>query len=411
MNQLHETRDAIDSVLRIMAERDYATSTIKTHRGILNSLIKFMEKNHYTKMEEHVGLAYIKERTGVTMNGFWGRGNQKINTALKPVQNLFYYLNNGDLTYFIRSRIKPFQCPPAFKPEYQLFQKEYRERNYAGATIVCNNNIVRRLLAFLHKKKIESSDDITASHLTEFIATFTECRPRYVSTVLYVLRNYFTFLQDMNFIKTNLATSLPHVRILRNAFIPHAWKTDDVKKLLASIDRNSAKGKRDYAILLMVAHLGLRVSDIRNMKLSNLNWNKKTIALSVRKTGQALELPLLDDIGWAIIDYLKNGRPQTACDRLFVRHRAPFDSFGENESFYRELHRYMQVAGIIPPTGFHCGLHSLRNTLARNMLEAKTPLPVISEVLGHANINTTSIYLKIDLGGLRKCALDPEEVL
>lgn len=219
-------------------------------------------------------------------------------------------------------------------------------------------------------------------------------------------------MQDMNIVKTNLAASLPHVRILRNAFIPHAWKTDDVKKLLASIDRYSAKGKRDYAILIMVAHLGLRVSDIRNMRLSNLNWNRKTITLSMQKTGQPLELPLLDDIGWAIIDYLKNGRPQTACDRLFVRHRAPFDSFGENASFYRELHRYMQVAGITPPTGgVHCGLHSLRSTLARNMLEAKTPLPVISEVLGHTNINTTSIYLKIDLDGLRKCALDPEEVL
>ena len=201
------------------------------------------------------------------------------------------------------------------------------------------------------------------------------------------------------------------MRIMRNAFIPHAWKTDDVKKLLASIDRDSAKGKRDFAILLMITHLGLRVSDIRNMKLSSLNWNRKIITLSVQKTRQALELPLLDDIGWAIIDYLKNGRPKTVCDRLFVRHRAPFDSFGENASFYNELHRYMQVAGITPPTCVHCGLHSLRSTLARNMLEAQTPLPVIAEVLGHANINTTSIYLKIDLEGLRKCALDPEEVL
>ena len=154
MNQLDETRDAIGAVLRIMAEREYAASTIRTHRGILNSLIKFMEKNHYTKMEEHVGLAYIKERTGVAMNGFWGQGNRKINTALKPLQNLFYYLDNGDLSYFMRSRIKPFRCPPAFKSEYQFFQKEYRNRNYAGATIVCNNNIVRRLLTFLQKKSL-----------------------------------------------------------------------------------------------------------------------------------------------------------------------------------------------------------------------------------------------------------------
>ena len=152
MDQLHETRDAINAVLGIMAKREYAASTIKTHRGILNSLIKFMEKNHYTKMEEHVGLSFVKERTGMVMDGFWGKGNRKINTLLKPLQNLFYYLDNGDLSYFMRSKIKPFQCPLAFKSEYQLFQKEYRERNYAGATIVSNNNIVRRLLTFLQKK-------------------------------------------------------------------------------------------------------------------------------------------------------------------------------------------------------------------------------------------------------------------
>jgi integrase/recombinase XerD len=157
--------------------------------------------------------------------------------------------------------------------------------------------------------------------------------------------------------------------------------------------------------------LGLRVSDIRRMKLSNLNWSRKTITFTMQKTRQPLELPLLDDIGWAVIDYLKNGRPKTTSDRLFIRHRAPFDAFGENESFQKELHRYMQAAGIEAPIGVHCGMHSLRSTLAKNMLEAKAPLPVISEALGHQNINTTSIYLKIDIEGLRKCTLDPEEVL
>jgi len=152
MDQLHEIRSAVGAVLGIMAEREYAASTIKIHRGILSSLIKFMEKNNYIKLEESVGLSFIKERTGMVMDGFWGKGNKKINTQLKPVQNLFYYLNNGDLSFFMRSKIKPFECPSAFESEYQLFQKEYCERNYASATIVCNNNIVRRLLTFLQKK-------------------------------------------------------------------------------------------------------------------------------------------------------------------------------------------------------------------------------------------------------------------
>lgn len=198
--------------------------------------------------------------------------------------------------------------------------------------------------------------------------------------------------------------------IRRNAIIPYCWKREDIDKLLKAVDRGDPKGKRDYAILLLVIRLGLRVSDIRGLRLSNLNWSRKTILLTMQKTKYPLKLPLLDDIGWAIIDYLKNGRPKTECDSVFIRHRAPYDSFGENECFHRELHRYMLKAGLKIPLHFHCGLHSLRSTLARNMLEAKAPLPVISEALGHRSINTTSIYLKIDVDGLKRCALDPEEV-
>lgn len=411
MYDLQPIKDGADAVLRIMAEREYAIATIKNHRGVLNTLLKFLEKNHFNELNEEVAITFVKEKTGTEMDGFWGSSDRKTNRVIKPVQNLLFYLNSGDLTFFMRSHIQPFICPPAFEKEYHFFEKEYRERNYADATIVCNNNVLHKLLYHLDGKGIYSSKEISTSQITEFMALYADFKPRYVSTVLYVLRNYFNFLKEMEFIKTDLAASLPHVRILRNAFIPHSWKTEDVKKLLEAVDRGAPKGKRDYAILLMIVRLGLRVSDIRRMNLSNLNWSRKTIVITMQKTGQPLELPLLDDIGWAVIDYLKNGRPKTASNRLFVRHRAPFDAFGENESFHKELHRYMQAAGIDAPIGVHCGMHSLRSTLARNMLEAKAPLPVISEVLGHQNINTTSIYLKIDIEGLRKCALDPEEVL
>lgn len=270
--------------------------------------------------------------------------------------------------------------------------------------------MVHRLIRYLIDNGIQASSVITPEILTEFLATYCGSTPKRIATVLYAMRNYLTFLKVKGFIEKELSGTLPHVRVLRNAFIPHSWKTEDVKKLLESIDRGSPKGKRDYAILLIVVRLGLRVSDIRKLSFHNLNWTRKIITITMQKTGQTIELPLLEDIGWALIDYIKNGRPKTFCERVFVRHRAPFDAVGENESFHKELHRYMQAAGIIAPTGAHCGLHSLRSTLARKMLEADTPLPVISETLGHRNINTTSIYLKIDTEGLRKCTLDPEEV-
>jgi integrase/recombinase XerD len=410
MNEYKKIQDSIDIVIKALSANEYAAYTIKDQQRILNRLLEFMKEKGYTIFNEQVGTEYIYSKTNRKVDGFWGSHDRKVNCIMKPLQNLLRVLYGGNLTFFIRSHIKPFECPECFSKEYFTFQMEFKERDYANATIVCNNNILHKFLDFLKQKNVQLSSDITPEIVTGFLSGYASNKPRYVSTVLYVLRNYLTFLHRSGFIEVDLAAFLPHVRILRNAFIPHSWKTEDVKNLLASIDRGNPKGKRDYAILLIVTRLGLRVSDIRSLELSSLNWSRKTISLTVHKTKKAIELPLLDDIGWAIIDYLKNGRPKTKCTRVFVRHRAPYDAVGENECFHKELHRYMQSAGITPPAGIHCGLHSLRSTLARKMLETGAPLPVISETLGHTNINTTSIYLKIDLKGLKKCPLDPEEV-
>ncbi len=410
LNNFQSISNAVNSVVKIMAEREYAISTIKNHRGVLNNLLKFMKENNLTKLTEEVGMTYIKCKTGTKLQGFWGSSDRKTNRVMKPVQNLLIFMETGELSFFIPSHIQPFICPPSFEKEYKQFQKEYQERNYADATIVCNNNIIHKLLTFLDEKGISTSGEITPAHISKFLANYTESKPKYVATVIYVLRNYLSFLKEAEFIRADIVSFLPHIRILRNAFIPYSWKTQDIRKLLSIIDRGDPKGKRDFAILLLIVHLGLRVSDIRRMQLSNLNWSRKTISIIMQKTCKAIELPILDDIGWALIDYLKNGRPRTTSNRVFVRHRAPFDAFGENECFQRELRRYMEAAGINIPSDVICGMHSLRSTLAKNMLEAKASLPVISETLGHQNINTTSIYIKIDIEGLRKCALDPEEV-
>lgn len=346
MNVYEKTQDAIDSVIKSLSANEYAASTIKEQQCTLNRLLKFMKEKNYTTFNEQVGIEYIYSKTNQKVDGFWGHHDRKINRIMKPLQNLLRVLDDGNLTYFIRSHIKPFECPVCFSTEYFTFQKEYKERNYANATIICNNNILHKFLGFLKEKDIQSSLAITPEIITEFLGRYASNKPKYVSTVLYVLRNYLTFLYNSGFIVTDIAASLPHVRILRNAFIPHSWDTEDVKKLLASIDRGSPKGKRDYAILLVVTRLGLRVSDIRSLELSNLNWAKRTISLYMQKTKKAIELPLLDDIGWAIIDYLKNGRPKTKCTRIFVRHRAPYDALGESECFYSELRRYMQSAGM-----------------------------------------------------------------
>jgi integrase len=178
------------------------------------------------------------------------------------------------------------------------------------------------------------------------------------------------------------------------------------------IDRQSAIGKRDYAMILLTARLGLRISDLRQLDLGDLDWRAKTLTVIQRKTGRPLSLPLLGDVGWAVIDYVRHGRPETGCAKVFIKHRHPFGAFGGSSSVATRLSRYAARAGIGFPAGDTCGMHSLRGALAVAMIGSGTPVPVVSAVLGHASTDTTqAYYLRFDTERLRRCALDVEDVL
>src|SRR6266516_4244662 len=146
--------------------------------------------------------------------------------------------------------------------------------------------------------------------------------------------------------------------------------------------------------------------------MGDLYWRAKTITIVQHKTGRPLSLPLLHDVGWAINDYVRGGRPETACAKVFIKHRHPFDGFGCSSSVACRLPRYAARAGIEFPPGQACGMHSLRGALAVAMIGNGAPMPVISAVLGHASSDTTqAYYLRFDVERLRCCALDVEDVL
>jgi len=225
------------------------------------------------------------------------------------------------------------------------------------------------------------------------------------------LADFLAFLAATGRTPQSLAGQLPPHRHLRHESEPHLWTAEEIRRLLAVIDRQSATGKRDYAMILMTARLGLRISDLRQLELGALDWRAKTITIVQRKTGRPLSLPLLDDVGWAIIDYVRHGRPETACAKVFIKHRHPFDAFGCSASVAGRLSRYAARAGIEFPPGQVCGMHSLRGALAVAMIGNGAPMPVISAVLGHVSSDTTqAYYLRFDVERLRCCALDVEDV-
>ena len=403
--------DAISAIMEALKQEGKSPKTLKTYETSFNSFERYLTDSGIEFVDEGVCLEYICLKTGQRFNTFaCVTSNTRVDYRMRPLSLLLHYLEYGQFRNKVRN-IKPsFICPSSFVPEYETFCEELVYRGLRKATIESNTQKTQLLITYLVTQGITSSKDITIQHIEGYLRTLENYAVKYIGTFLYVFRNYFSFLFDRGYIADDLASKLPKVRVPRNASIPYVWSKEDIQKLLGAIDRCDPKGKRDYAILLIAVRLGLRIGDIRGLKQSSIDWNRNIISLTMSKTGQKIELPLLRDIGWAIIDYLQNGRPITNSECIFVRHKAPFNAFGDRNSFNRELHRYIMKARLNLPGDSRHGMHSLRSTLAGNMLEVKSPLPIISETLGHQSVNTTSIYLKIDIEGLRKCALDPEEV-
>lgn len=199
------------------------------------------------------------------------------------------------------------------------------------------------------------------------------------------------------------------VQAIKQARIPSVWTKEELQKLIDAIDRGNPKRKRDYAIILLVCVLGLRVTDIKNLIFNSFHWEEKKLIFVQSKTRETVILPLPPEIGWAVIDYLKYGRPKVDSDVVFVRHLAPFLPISEGDHLTQIIRDYMRIEHL-PTLKKYRGMHSLRHTAASRMLENGTPLVVISDILGHADTDSTAIYLKVDIDRLRECCIPaPEE--
>jgi len=303
-------------------------------------------------------------------------------------------------------------CPARFRLLRDDYVASCRARGNAEATVVTKGKAVSRFLGYLDEAGAGDLAVLGVRDVSGFLLRQRGLRRKTIAGMRSSLADFLAFLAAAGRTPQDLAGRLPPHRHLRHESEPHLWTADEIRRVLAVIDRQSATGKRDYAMILATARLGLRISDLRQLGLGDLDWRAKRITIVQHKTGRPLSLPLLDDVGWAIIDYVRHGRPETACAKVFVKHRHPFGAFGGASSVASRLSRYAARAGIEFPRGQVCGMHSLRGALAVAMIGNGAPMPVVSAVLGHASSDTTqAYYLRFDVERLRCCALDVEDVI
>ena len=277
-------------------------------------------------------------------------------------------------------------------------------RGLASATIQHHFKTGLKFLTWLDKLGgLSSLPKLTSQNIEDFVSVAgIKVGRAQLRHIIAFLRSFLNFLAAHGEAPTGLADQIDTPRIYREEQLPRSLDWKIVRTLLQSIDRSTAIGKRDYAILLLIATYGLRACEIVALKLDDLDWRHNCLRISQRKTGVPLVLPLTSEVGKSIISYLHQGRPPVPYREIFTRHVAPHGILEAScvSSIFRTWSKRSCLP--IPYRGSHC----LRHSYAVHLLRQGIALKTISGILGHRSLESTCIYLRLAVEELRTVPLN-----
>jgi site-specific recombinase XerD len=307
--------------------------------------------------------------------------------------------------------LRQLGCIPSPRKEIDDSQLQRLEHDYArflacerGLKPTTVSNYVPTVHRFLEERfgaSALSLDALAPRDIDRFLLRYTPGLSRgRAKLVVTVLRSFFRFLRQRGEIASALADAIPSIPDWHLAGLPRSLSAAQVERLLASCDGRTAIGQRDHAILLLLARLGLRAGEIVALTLDDVDWDNGT--LLVRGKGDRQErLPLPQDVGTALAEYLRGTRPPCSSRQIFIRCRAPVWGFAGSAAIDDVVRRALARAGLDPAFK---GAHLLRHSLATRMLGNGASLEEIGEILRHRHPETTQIYAKVDFNALRKLA-------
>ncbi|MBC8426608.1 site-specific integrase [bacterium] len=276
------------------------------------------------------------------------------------------------------------------------------ERGLSEATVVNYRPSIHRFLVERFGDEPLRLRELRPADVSRFLVrqarTLSHGRARVMTAAL---RSLFRFLLQNGEIELDLAASVLSVAGWRQGSVPKYLTPKEVERLLEACDQNTGSGRRNYAILLLLARLGLRAGEVVALELDDIDW--RTGEIMVPGKGNRREgVPLPSDVGEALAAYLRQDRPSCATRRVFIRTRAPHRGLANPSTVSTLVRRALEQADLHPPTQ---GAHLLRHSLATRLLREGASMAEIGQLLRHRSPSTTEIYAKVDFDGLRSLAL------
>ncbi len=381
----------VDSFAAWLSEQGYAKYTIKYRIRLVAALSCWMHRRAIgvTDLDEQATVKFLQCR----------RRKHRIQRADAPtLRSLLNYLRQTDVI--------PTPTPEADDSELARIECDFaeyltRERRLSKASLVNYLPVVRRFLEERFGTRPVLLGEIDSGDISKFVLRHAHALSRgRAKLMVTALRSFFRFLRLRGDISTDLVAAVPTVASWRFATLPKCIPPEQVEHLLRSCDQSTTPGQRNYAILLLLARLGLRSGEVATLSLDDIDWEAGEISVG-GKGRRHDRLPMPKDVGEALVRYLRHGRPRCSTRRVFVRMRAPLRGFMGSSAIYSMVRRAFDRADLQPPQK---GPHILRHSLATNMLRKGASLTEIGEILRHCDLSTTQIYAKVDIEALRRLA-------
>lgn len=300
----------------------------------------------------------------------------------------------------------PHRCPASFQTILSRYETVMRNDQKSYGTIRTRTGRMKVFFDFLADRECIALKDITPELFAEFVSSL---RDRYSSqgkaSILYTIRNFFSYDEFSDMLSFAPLPFLTGIHSKKHERLPSFYTADEVKRILNAVDRSTPWGKTAYLMMLLACVYGLRSSDIKALVFSGINWERRTITILQFKTHREVSLPITDEVLFALLDYIKNARPRVDDPHVFIRLRKPYIPYSMNDHFGDKILPYFELAGV-GTKGKHHGLHSLRHSLATNLLESGTPINEIAVILGHTSAATTKTYVWSDIECLKIAALE-----
>ena len=384
----------------------FSVSTMDGYQKIWNAFIKWENEDNFIYSEEDYS-KFLLDYYHFDVNTFSNESKSHYQQLMRSKRMLDDF---DSYKVIMQKRCLPNALYSEYPSKWNIILEKYIEyckndRYNSERSLKVKKDYLVKLLSYFHNSKISSLNKITRDTIITFINETIDKGNVSKRRNFYVLKEFLNYLFIEGILQEDLSYLVPKIKRIQRKKLPTYLKPENVENLLSIIPKETAIQKRDYVIILIAARLGLRVSDILNIKLKDIDWKNHKLIIYQTKNNNLNNLPLTKEVGWSIIDYIKNGRPKCNTEYLFVKHKYPFEKLNQFQSF----NKYFEKIDVEYNSENKKGIHNLRHSLATNLLNNEIPVNIIASSLGDSIETTAKTYIKVNKNRLKECFLEVDD--